>query len=436
MQGSTAVSIWTAFGLRGDPFFRQALDPTTGPAEARPATLLVGRDAEMQRIKNLIQSSSDSRTVIQGEAGIGKTSFVSALKTQIQSDLVLTHADPIRIQPAMTTTNFIAEVLKVVLQIRATERLQTGMVSVMRQRVAAGLRDPEGDFWTRLTRIIVGEDNVSAGITAGVIGVQGQRGRIAAEAGSLSLFDELKTALLYLSQDSTRCTLLHVNNMEGLSPEDATAAATLIHSLRDAFVLDRAHWLFVGTTDIEQRLFRVYPQVSQHIDAPITLGPLSAEEVGELLQRRYEHLQLGIHANPPIAPSDAARLYERFRGELRGFLALLGSAVRAWAPAHPGQPMGIDDILDTVGPSERAQLASKIGENDAARLHEIMADQPFDAEFRVADVQQRCGTTQGGASQLVKRLAEAGVIIPTRTRGKNRFYALAGGSVSIALGIR
>lgn len=432
---SPITNLWTPYGLRGDPFFRQALEPTTDPDEARPASLLVGRAAEMAQIKTLIESSDSSRTVIQGEAGVGKTSFVSALKTQIQSARVLTHADPIRVQPTMTASSFIAEVLKVVLQMRATERLQAGTVANVRQRVAAGLRDTEGEFWTRLSRVILGEDNTGIGVTAGVVGVQGQRGRIAAEAAGVPLFEELKTAFRYMAKDGMRRTLVHVNNMESLSPTDAVAAATVIHSLRDTFQFDYAHWLFVGTTDIGQRLFRVHPQVSQIIDRPVTLGPLSPDEVAELLARRYRHLQIGVHANPPIAPEVAARIYTRFAGELRAFLGLLGEAVRAWAPLHPGQPMEANDIIATVGPTARRELAEKIGDNDTARLQAIMAGQPFDAEFRVTDIQQRCGITQAGASKLVVRLAAAGVIALTRSRGKSRFYTLAGGAVSIALKI-
>lgn len=427
------TNLWTPYGLRGDPFFREALDPTTDPDDARPASLLVGRESEMAQIKTLIESSDSSRTVIQGEAGVGKTSFASALKTQIQSVRVLSHADPIRVQPAMTASSFIAEVLKVVLQMRATERLQAGTVANVRQRVAAGLRDKEGEFWTRLSRIIMGEDNAGIGVSAGVVGVQSQRGRIAAEAADVSLFDELKTALRYMAKDGTRRMLIHVNNMESLNPTDAVAAATLIHSLRDAFQFDHAHWLFVGTTDIEQRLFRVHPQVSQIIDRPVTLGPLSPKEVTELLTRRYRHLQMGVHANPPIAPEVAARIYTRFAGELRAFLGLLGEAVRAWAPLHPGQPMEASDVIATIGPTARRELAEKIGENNTMRLQEIMVGQPFDAEFRVADVQRRCGMTQAGASKLVMRLAAAGVIAPTRSQGKSHYYSLAGGAVSIAL---
>ncbi|MCC6244087.1 MAG: hypothetical protein IT353_14695 [Gemmatimonadaceae bacterium] len=158
--------------------------------------------------------------------------------------------------------------------------------------------------------------------------------------------------------------------------------------------------------------------------------------MAELLTRRYRHLQLGVHANPPIAPEVASAIYARFAGELRGFLGLLGAAVRAWAPLHPGQPMTANDIIATAGPVARQELIEKIGENDTERLQEITDGWPFDAEFRVADIQRRCSITQAGASKLAARLADAGVIAPTRRQGKSQYYVLSGGPISIALGIQ
>lgn len=427
----TVTNLWTAYGLRGDPFFREPLEPTTGLDEPRPATLLVGRGPELEHIQTLIESSSSSRTIIQGEAGVGKTSFVSALKARLQSERILTHREPVRVQPDMTARTFVAEVLKVILQMYMSERVQAGAMRNLRNRVAAGLRDTEGEFWTRLQRIVLGEDNTGFGVTAGAVGLQGQRGRIAAEAGDVSLFEELKTALRYMAKNGSRCLVLHVNNMENLNPQDARAAATLIHSLRDVFQFDHAHWLFVGTSDIEQRLFRVHPQVSQIIDRPVTLGPLRSDEVGQLLARRYQHLQLGIHRVDPVGVQEATRLYARFDGELRAFLGLLGDAARRWAPSHPGMPMTVHDVLQTLAPTVHAELVVKLGENDTTRLQEIIREYPFDAEFRVSDVERRCTMTQAGASKLIGRLVEHGVIVLTRSRGKSKFYALSASAVAI-----
>jgi hypothetical protein len=433
---SAIATLWTPYGLRGDPYFREALEPSKGNEALRPASLLVGRVSEIRQLRAIIENSATSRSVIQGEAGVGKTSFVNALKTHLQSAYVLTHADPIRVQRGMSAGSFIAEVLKVLLQIRATEQVQTGTVAKVRRRVSAGLRDSEGMFWTRLGRIINGEDHTGIGVTAGVVGMRGQRARIAAEARDLSLFDELKNALRWLAHDGTRRIVLHVNNMENLGPDAAMAAADLMLSLRDAFQFDHAHWLFVGTTDIEARLFRVHQQVSQIIDRPVTLDALTPSEVAELLARRYAHLRLGIHQTPPIPPAVAAVLYERFAGELRGFLGLLSAAVRAWAPRNAGLPMSLRAVIDTMGPTTRAVLVATIGENDAARLDAIVTGQAFDAEFRVTEVKERCAMTQAGASKLIQRLAAAGVIRPTRRDGKSAYYTLAGGALSIALNTR
>ncbi|MCC6244999.1 MAG: hypothetical protein IT353_19305 [Gemmatimonadaceae bacterium] len=54
----------------------------------------------------------------------------------------------------------------------------------------------------------------------------------------------------------------------------------------------------------------------------------------------------------------------------------------------------------------------------------------------MADIQRRCSMTQAGASKLAARLADAGVIAPTRRQGKSQYYELSGGPISIALGIQ
>lgn len=425
-------NLWTPYGLKGDPFFREPLDPTDGPNEPRPASLLVGRVAELERVQALVESSAASRTIVKGEAGVGKTSFVSALKARLQSDQILTHLEPVRVQPDMTARAFVAEVLKVILQIYRSERVLSGMLQNIRTRVAAGIRDVEGEFWTRLQRTVLGEDSTGLGIAAGPVGLQGQRGRIAAEAGEISLFDELKTAMRYLAHNGERRLVLHVNNMENMSPTDATAAAALIHSLRDVFQFDHAHWLFVGTSDIESRLFQVHPQVAQIMDPTVHLGPLTPEEVAALMERRYVHLQRGIHRLDPVLPADAGRLYTRFDGELRGFLSVLGGAVRQWTSSHPGVTMSVDDVLRTLAPRVHAALIADLGANDTQRLKEIASGHAFDAEFRVKDVESRCRISQGGASKLIDRLKSHGAVTPTRVDGKSTFYALSGRAVAIS----
>jgi len=231
--------------------------------------------------------------------------------------------------------------------------------------------------------------------------------------------------------------LIHVNNMENLARDHAAAAAGLMQDVRDCFLADHSHWLFVGTTNIEEAVFRASPQVSGIIPFAITLGPLRPDEVGELLERRYRHLQSGLRIVHPVAPDAGAALYARYHGHLRDFLSLLSNAVQRHTVLAPATPLGTDEIVKLMEPTFRAdKLVRRIGEGDATHLATVLHGEPYDAEFRVAEVSKATGTTQAAASKLVRRLLDAGVIVQSRTQGQSVYYRVSHGDLTIALGLR
>ena len=64
--------------------------------------------------------ATSSRAVVQGEYGVGKTSFTSLLKTVLADHGVLTHARPVRVIRDLRAREFEAEVVRALLDIRAS----------------------------------------------------------------------------------------------------------------------------------------------------------------------------------------------------------------------------------------------------------------------------------------------------------------------------
>lgn len=432
-------SPWAPYGLRDDPFFQQPLEPTTADEAPRPITLFVGRDAELTLVANQVLGSSNSRAIVEGTAGVGKTSFVSRLKAELGRHQVLMHADPVRVLPGMTSRQFVAEVLKVLLQIRATVAAAEPGTPMRKvgQRVKRGATgDADGAFWRRIGRLIQGEDTIGGGLSVAGVGAQRELSRIPAEVGDLSLFDELTQAVAHLTQHGTRKVLIHVNNLENLTLDATRDAASLVQQVRDAFFTDWSHWLFVGTTGIHEEVFRASEQVSGTIPFAITLDPLSAGEVEELLGRRYRHLRMGIRLTPPVSPTDGATLYRRYRGQLRAFLSLLSNAVQRHAAYAPGVPLSVADVVATMAPTFHVEkLVKRIGAADAESLAAVLSGAAFDTEFRVADVVTARRITQAAASKFVQRLLAAEVIRQVRTQGKSVYYQVAHGDLTVALNL-
>jgi hypothetical protein len=406
----TISSLWEQFGLRGTPFFQDELRPTD--EDGYPITLFVGRADELRRIARRVVSDRSSRTIVQGEAGFGKTSFVNRLKADVASVGIITHEHPIRITSDTTRVSFVADVLRTLVRIRL-----------------AAVPDEQDRFWKRIVRLLEGEETVGGSVSAFGIGAGMTRGYIAPQAPGDSMFEHLGEALRRVSAEFGTSVLLHVNNLENLSREGARETAVLLRDLRDYLLLPGAHWVFVGATGIEESVFRVHPQVGGIFPDAETLLPLSPDEIEELLARRYEHLSLGPGSRmvPPVEPADASRLYGLYQGDLRNFLRLLGDAAERALGLRGLEPMTADEVLRHAAPGYERSLRRRIGEGDFAHLAKIVGSGmgPI-PEFRVTDVAGFVKLTQAAASVLVERLVKGGAIRQSHTRGRSVFYRPTG----------
>ena len=453
------TSPWTPYGLSDDPFFQEPLDPADDTS--RPVSLFVGRQAELQLVAGqIVGNRHTSRALVQGAPGVGKTSFVNALKYGLarQGDApVLMHRLAVRIQAGMTPRQFTAAVLQVLLQMRSTLTAQGGTrgatdggargrslparagraAARAAQRAAGAMGAGEEAFWTRIARVVAGEDSLAGGVSTPLFGAQQERVRIAPEVQDLPLDAEVAEAVALLAESPgggpRRRVLLHVNNLERLTREGAAAAAGLLEDVRDLFFTEHAHWLFVGTTGIDQAVFQRTAQVGGILTLTATLQPLDADVIVAMLEKRYAHLQTGLRFTAPVPPEAAAALYRRYRGDLRRFLSLLSQAVQRHAVTHPGRPLDAVTLVALMAPTRREGLVERLGEAATRALEQVVGGQPVGTTFRVAEVQRATGLTQSAASELVQRLLGREAITLVERRGNSVFYRITAGDDTVAL---
>lgn len=422
-QGSPATdhrivkisNLWKPFGLRSDPFFQEEL--RTGDTE-HPVDLFVGRDAELRRLSRRLGVGRSTRSVIAGEPGVGKTSFLNRLKADASGAGFLTYAHPIRIQSGMTAAGFVADTLRLLLRIR----------------LGAGLSNSEERFWSRTAKLLEGGELVGGNVGALGIGAGVTRAAVEPQLPADSLYEHLGEALDRITTEAGSDVLVHVNNLENLTDEDATEAAGIVRDLRDHLMLPGAHWMFVGASGVDA-IFRRFAQVDGIFPAAEVLAPLSTESLVALLERRYEHLTTGeVPLVPPIEAETAARLYDLYAGDLRNFLRLLGDAAESVLGLDGARPMTEAEVVRHTAPEYRRHLAAQIGGGDAEHLARLIAASGDVIEFRVTDVARVLGMKQSSASQLVERLQRARAIRRDRTEGKSVFYRPVGAAL-IAYGV-
>lgn len=414
LMNTAPLSLWAPYGLTESPFFQEELKPNE--TARHPISLFVGRAPELTRLSRRLVSDPLSRSIVQGPPGIGKTSFVNRLKVAVAEHGIASHENPIRITSDMTHAAFVRESLRTLLRIRM------------------GIRDvdPDADFWKRTVLLLEGLEVTGGGINLGGFGATVSRSIAPPQLPIDSLFEHLGEALSRIRAEAGQGVLIHVNNLDNQALEHPEELSILIRDLRDYFLLDGAHWVFVGTAGIESAIFRKHDQVSGIFPHAESLEPLTPTEVSQLLEERYQHLELPRRRHtPPVEAETAARLYAFYGGDLRNFLRLLGEAAERLLGLDEIRPMRFDEIARAMQGEYLARIKPTLSENDTEHLRKIVCHDP--GAFRVSDAAKITGLSPGGASKLVDRLLGQRVIRHERTDGRNTYY-LPTGQVLIAFG--
>lgn len=415
---------WTPYGLERDPFFQTELgasDDALYPA----SSFFVGRALELERVATTVGSGASSAAVVEGDAGVGKTSFVNALKARLAAGGTLTHEQPIRVFDDTTFHALVTEVLRTLLEIRATQR-EAGINRFVRASAKAER------LWDKVTTIA--EGNTRRGGSLGMAGVSvgTSVSTVAPQGAGDRYYDEVAGALADLSDRGRVPVLLHVNNLENLRDADLAKAATLIRNLRDYLLIPGGHWLFVGKTGVTQDVFEAREEVGSIMAQPVALAPLDGPALRALLETRYQRLRRGRAFTPPVPLDVAEALYVRFHGDLRSFLQLLSRAAERALPGDGRTPMDEGLILGAVAGLYRERLVQRLGEDLFGYLEATLRAVAPSREFRAADVAKAAGVSRARATQVVDKLLERRVVRRGRTEQASK-YLVPGGEVQVAL---
>ena len=407
------TNIWEPFGLHRDPFFQVELK--LGGGEYPVRELFVGHADELRRIGRRIGGADSSRTIVEGPAGVGKTSFVNRLKLELANAGYAVHDSPIRLTDHTTPDRLLADVLRV----------------LVRNYTAGGR--PRDGFWNHAADLVESRVLHSGGVSVMGSGIQVSRQRTRADAGHAPLIEVIEEGLARFARTYEARHVLHVDNLENLRLTQVNHARSLIRNVRDVFLIPDAHWLLVGASGVEEEIFRHADQVSSIFPPAETLGPLNADDVMELLERRYQHLHVKRrNLTRPVAPADVAELYRRYRGDLRNFLSLLSDAANLLLGVEGVVPLSAEQILAAAGAQYWAKIRQRLTATDLRHLEGIATQAEKSEGFRVTDVAQWRDFSQAAASKLIGRFEHTGLIRQDRQEGRSVYYHLSG-VTSVAL---
>jgi hypothetical protein len=402
-------NLWGLYNLRSSPFFQATL---RADSQATPLRLFVGRQRERQLLLTTIGSSASSRQAVAGRPGIGKTTLVQTVKADAQVEGYWSSDEIIPINAEGASEQLLGQLL-------------SGVYDAVLANcpTAAGPEVEAAQQLVRSIRLRGGGLTVSA-FGLGVGGSQSES--VATPPGALLLDGPrvLRDLLRYANSQEARGIVLHLNNLENLSEADASRAADLLRGIRDQALLhDGLHLIVVGTRSV--------------FSNPLVLEPLGLGDVEQLLANRYGALQLDP-ARPWRSPVQAAvvqRLYELFRGDLRGMLKALEDGITALlgltSAGAEVAPVGLEDLLLTLLQRNQAELQEQLGDTAWERL---LAWAQVDAaavqtQAQLAELWQ---VKQPSVSQTLQQLIEAGAVEALPRRGREAIQYLMTGTARLA----
>ncbi|MCP9899314.1 ATP-binding protein [Cyanobium sp. Cruz CV13-4-11] len=402
-------SLWGLYNLRSSPFFQATL---RADSQATPLRLFVGRQRERQLLLTTIGSSASSRQAVAGRPGIGKTTLVQTVKADAQAEGYWSSDEIIPIS---------AE--------GASEQLLGQLLSGVYDSVLANCPTAAGPEVEAAQQLVRGIRLRGGGLTVSAfgLGVGGSQSESVATPPEALLLDGprvLRDLMGYAIGQGARGVVLHLNNLENLSEADATRAADLLRGIRDQALLQEGlHLIVVGTRSV--------------FSNPLVLEPLGLADVEQLLANRYGSLQLDP-ARPCRSPVERAvvqRLYELFRGDLRGMLKALEDGITALlgltSAGADVAPVGLEDLLLSLRQRNQVELQEQLGDTAWERLLAWAQVDAATAQTQ-AELVELWQVKQPSVSQTLQQLIEAGAVEALPRRGREAIQYLMTGISRLA----
>lgn len=308
------MDFWRELGFKGSPY-----DTDPVPASDEGEKLLVGRDAELDRVRRYIAASALHPT-IEGENGVGKTSLVAVAGHQLRRSfeagesrqLIIPLGPTFQLSKGDTADAFERKVYYQVAQ---------AFVEHRRILEAAALKAPD----TRRVDKWLSQPLARGGGLGGSAMGFGAQGSAGSTPNTSTGFDQAgfqATVASWLTEcfpdRATGAFLCVLDNLELL--ETSQAARSVLESLRDSVLSQTGlRWVLCGARGIV-RTGASSPRLEGRLREPLVLRPIPEASVAEVVARRIEAYRLRPGARAPVGRNGFRHIYEILNGNLRNAL--------------------------------------------------------------------------------------------------------------------
>jgi Cdc6-like AAA superfamily ATPase len=412
-------NLWDRWGFSGDPFDTNPL-PINYGAGLSVITAYIARGGILDPgsvMRNFMKNPGGGRIVVEGEPGVGKTTFVNYHRYEWEFQAkppLLSPVSHISVQKNWEEEDFLLHLLS---SLSARVRLE------MKEAEAA--KDPLLKEVSAITGVQQEEDG-EFGLSLSFAGTGGSINKprkLAVKVGKLTSIDLRQ----YLTRLVTKVreqlgyggVIFHLDNLELLKQKNETKLRDFFEDIRDAIQEPHVYFVFVGYKGMYQEVIVPAPRVrSIFFDKPLNIEPLSVEQVREIIARRYELL-----AGPrkrwikPVEDAVIDYYYETFEGKIRYVMNAVTSLV-----SHLPDSYADTLTMDRAGELLRAIQMSEI----SARLSKIEIEVFLEAvrlrRFTPTALGKATGKSKQSIQKYLKKLLECRYVYHGDKVGRSQYY--------------
>jgi len=291
--------IFPKYGLKKDPYFREALKIDGGVV---PIDTLVGRNKEKEEISIIIQKGGGQRAIVVGEPGVGKTSLVNYMRSKSINSSYFTPIVEIGLERGWGVSEVIVNTLQAIYQ-----EIKRKNVILKNNKLLGSLEE-----LFEISMMISGSEF---------------RNNSYAMVNTQSLMNLYNRTTEAIIECGYRAIIIQYNNLDNI--EYIEEVDKLLNNLRDFFQNHHTIFFLIGDVYLP-KIINLKSRLREIFTFPeIKVEPLCYEDITSLIAGRLNALKLktNITVIQPHSEEALKTLYELHHGNIRDILNSLSNSV-------------------------------------------------------------------------------------------------------------
>jgi hypothetical protein len=411
-------NLWERYGFTDNPFDTKALSLNkAAPLSVQEAYVERGAPSPASRwLTNFLRNPGGGRIVVEGEPGVGKTTFVNyhrQLWGSAAGHCLLSPLTEISVREEWTERDFLLSLLA---SLSARLRLDMGEKAFGKEKVLRKI--------TAITGVHIEKGQGFSG-SISVIGTGGGFGRTsntAVKVGEVTndQLRELLTGAVALSRNRGFAgVVFHLDNLELLTRHGPGKLREFFENVRDVLQEPAVYFIFVGYEGMFQQVIVPLPRVrSIFFDTPVHVGPLPTPAVRQVMDKRYHLLAVpGTQWIKPVEDEVIFHLYQIFSGRIRYVMNAVTTLI-SHLPDSYAKPLTLSEAKAGL----HEIVTGELGHIIHGMEREVFLAAVRQGRFTNGSLASSAGKSKQQVQKYLRNWVELCLATHAEKEGRNQFY--------------